>query len=91
LNAKELASEELKQIRKEYSATATLAKRADIYQIARAEIAKANDIDLNKGGEFRCGKCKSTNTIFTEKQTRSSDEPMTVFICCLNCGKRWKR
>ena len=23
-------------------------------------------------------------------QTRSSDEPMTVFVCCLTCGKRWR-
>lgn len=90
LNTKELASEELQSLRKEMVATATLAKRTDIYQLARAEIARANNIDPNKGGEFRCGRCKSTNTVHNEKQTRSSDEPMTVFVCCLNCGKRWK-
>jgi transcription elongation factor S-II len=90
MTTKELASDELKTRRKEMIESATLAKRADIYQIARAEIAKANDIDPSKGGEFRCGRCKSTNTVHNEKQTRSSDEPMTVFVCCLNCGKRWR-
>merc|ERR1711966_549717 len=24
-----------------------------------------------------------------QKQTRSSGEPMTVFVFCMNCGKRW--
>jgi transcription elongation factor S-II len=23
-------------------------------------------------------------------QTRSADEPMTIFITCVNCNKRWK-
>lgn len=34
----------------------------------------------------RCGKKKCTTY---ELQTRSADEPMTIFIHCLNCGKRW--
>lgn len=39
-------------------------------------------------GLFECPKCHSQKTTHTEKQTRSADEPMTVFIQCLACGAR---
>ena len=32
----------------------------------------------------------SNNCTFYQLQTRSSDEPMTTFIRCLNCSKVWK-
>lgn len=37
-----------------------------------------------------CGRCKSKECYFYELQTRSADEPMTVFITCLDCGHRWR-
>ena len=40
--------------------------------------------------QFKCSKCKSRETCYYELQTRSADEPMTIFITCLNCGNRWK-
>ena len=40
--------------------------------------------------QFKCGKCKGRETCYYELQTRSADEPMTIFITCLNCGNRWK-
>lgn len=46
--------------------------------------------DLLKASLFTCGRCKSTKTTSTQKQTRSADEPMTVFVLCMNCGNRWK-
>ena len=46
--------------------------------------------ELLKASLFTCGRCKSTKTTSTQKQTRSADEPMTVFVLCLNCNKRWK-
>ena len=39
---------------------------------------------------FTCGKCKSTACTYYQLQTRSADEPMTTFVTCTNCGKRWK-
>jgi transcription elongation factor S-II len=39
---------------------------------------------------FFCGKCKKRETTYYEQQTRSSDEPMTKFIKCVNCGHEWK-
>jgi len=39
---------------------------------------------------FRCGKCRKNNCTYFQMQTRSADEPMTTFVTCLECGKRWK-
>jgi transcription elongation factor S-II len=40
--------------------------------------------------QFKCRRCSSRETCYYEMQTRSADEPMTIFITCLNCGNRWK-
>jgi len=40
---------------------------------------------------FTCGKCKSKKCNYYTLQTRSADEPETIFITCLDCGKNWKR
>ena len=40
--------------------------------------------------QFKCGRCKKRQCSYFEMQTRSADEPMTVFVTCINCGKRWK-
>lgn len=39
---------------------------------------------------FTCKKCKSKRCTYYELQTRSADEPSTIFVTCLDCGKRWK-
>ena len=39
---------------------------------------------------FTCRKCKSKRCTYYELQTRSADEPATIFITCLDCGKNWK-
>jgi transcription elongation factor S-II len=39
---------------------------------------------------FRCGKCRQNNCTYFQMQTRSADEPMTTFVTCLNCDKRWR-
>jgi DNA-directed RNA polymerase subunit M/transcription elongation factor TFIIS len=56
--------------------------------------AKQEQIQLN--GDFSratdkwmCNGCKMRKCTYYELQTRSADEPMTIFIQCLNCGKRW--
>lgn len=40
--------------------------------------------------DYRCGKCKYQKCSYFECQTRSGDEPMTIFLTCLNCGNKWK-
>ncbi len=37
-----------------------------------------------------CGKCGMSKTSSYEMQTRSADEPMTIFASCLCCGNRWR-
>ena len=39
---------------------------------------------------FTCRKCKSKKCTFMSVQTRSSDEPSTIFVTCLDCGNRFK-
>ena len=40
--------------------------------------------------DFKCRKCKSKKCTYYQLQTRSSDEPMTTFVTCIDCGNRWK-
>jgi len=39
---------------------------------------------------FTCKKCRSKRCTYYELQTRSADEPATIFVTCLDCGKNWK-
>ena len=39
---------------------------------------------------FTCKKCRSKKCTYYELQTRSADEPATIFVTCLECGKNWK-
>lgn len=39
---------------------------------------------------FKCPSCKKRDCSFYEKQTRSADEPMTIFCTCNKCGRKWK-
>jgi len=40
-------------------------------------------------GMYKCKKCKSDAVTYYQLQLRSSDEPMTTKITCVNCGNRW--
>ncbi|XP_078006046.1 transcription elongation factor A protein 2 isoform X2 [Phascolarctos cinereus] len=76
-NEKEMASNELKEIRK------AMTKEA----IREHQMAKTGGTQTDL---FTCGKCKKKNCTYTQVQTRSSDEPMTTFVVCNECGNRWK-
>ena len=39
---------------------------------------------------FTCRKCRSKKCTYYQMQTRSADEPMTIFVTCIDCGCRWK-
>ena len=48
----------------------------------------ANEKDYK--GIFKCNKCRGYKTTYYELQTRSADEPMTVFVTCHVCKLTWK-
>ena len=83
LTPAELATEEQKEKRKMATQSDIEARRTDYYQINRDKFLESNGLNPGGEGEFTCRKCKSTKTTHYSLQTRSADEPMTVFVTCL--------
>jgi len=57
------------------------------------QIREKRQLEGNKAmatDRFLCKRCHKRECTYYELQTRSADEPMTIFITCLNCGKHWK-
>ncbi|KAI1990103.1 transcription elongation factor TFIIS [Ophidiomyces ophidiicola] len=54
----------------------------------KAMVAKA---ERSISASLQCGKCGQRKVTYTEAQTRSADEPMTLFCTCLACGKSWRQ
>lgn len=79
MSADELASSKMASKRKESRDWQTQANRCDIGK-ATAEMTD----------DFKCGKCYQRRCSYYQQQTRGADEPMTVFVTCLECGNRWK-
>jgi transcription elongation factor S-II len=88
----QLAAPETRRKREETAQKLIDSRRLDWDQANEDKINKQCGIqgELLQASLFTCGRCKSVKTTSTQKQTRSADEPMTVFVLCLNCGKRWK-
>lgn len=42
-------------------------------------------------GFLTCKVCRSTRVDVDQMQTRSADEPMTLFALCQDCGNRWTK
>ena len=58
-------------------------------KIKRDRLKFTNNVEASTD-MYTCGRCKSKKCTYYEMQTRSADEPTTVFVTCLNCGKNWK-
>ena len=57
------------------------------------QIREKRQLEGNKAmatDRFLCKRCHKRECTYYELQTRAADEPMTIFITCLNCGKHWK-
>ena len=39
---------------------------------------------------IQCKFCQKHSVSYTQKQTRSADEPMTLFYACSACDRRWR-
>jgi len=62
--------------------------------IERQKMIEKLQLEGNKSlatEQFLCTKCFKRECTYYEMQTRSADEPMTIFITCLNCGKNWRQ
>ncbi|CAG9840576.1 unnamed protein product [Diabrotica balteata] len=77
MTAEEMANDEVKKLREKFTKEA----------INDAQLATAQG---TKTDMLKCGKCKKRNCTYNQLQTRSSDEPMTTFVLCNECGNRWK-
>lgn len=62
----------------------------DRYVFIHNDSDQMKRIKAENKGVFKCGRCKSEQTSYTQVQTRSADEPMTTFVTCEKCGNRWK-
>lgn len=60
------------------------------FQAERTDTIAADQKKRGHTSEYTCRKCGSNNVNMTTMQTRSSDEPMTEFYKCLNCGHGWR-
>ena len=48
------------------------------------------DSEVTTTDQFQCSKCHKRKCCYTSFQIRSSDEPMTNFITCIECGYNWR-
>lgn len=48
------------------------------------------DSEERYDGLLQCQECRCWNTRYIEFQTRSADEPLTVFATCLDCNINWR-
>ena len=88
----ELASESLQKQREAAVTELVQSKQDGLYfdRVNKAQLFEANTGRAMSKSLFFCTKCKSNKTSNEQVQTRSGDEPMTVFVTCLDCGNHWK-
>jgi len=77
MTSEEMASKDMQALRNKFTK-----ESIDDHQLA---VAQGTKTDM-----LRCGKCGKRNCTYNQLQTRSSDEPMTTFVLCNECGNRWK-
>jgi transcription elongation factor S-II len=57
--------------------------------IKRKELIELKKNNTGITDAYTCKKCKNKKCTVEERQTRSGDEPATIFITCMECGYRF--
>ena len=66
-------------------------ERYDSFLKDREELFnKMKHVEEIEDGLLQCGRCKSRKVKYHEMQTRSADEPATLFCHCTKCNNRWR-
>ena len=56
----------------------------------RDEVMETSSLSVTEFFECPNRKCREYKATYYQMQTRSADEPMTTFLTCLKCNKKWK-
>lgn len=59
--------------------------------LRRNQLIEKEKNNVKTTDAYMCFKCNKREVTITEAQTRSADEPMTLFITCQNCGAVFKK
>jgi DNA-directed RNA polymerase subunit M/transcription elongation factor TFIIS len=54
-------------------------------ELEKRRIAEQTNTDKKVTDIYKCRKCGDRKSTTTQMQTRSADEPMTIFVTCLTC------
>jgi DNA-directed RNA polymerase subunit M/transcription elongation factor TFIIS len=54
------------------------------------EMKENETIKVKTTSLYMCHKCKQRKTVVFVAQTRSGDEPNTIFVECVICGNKWR-
>mmetsp|Transcript_5770 Transcript_5770/g.10449 ORF Transcript_5770/g.10449 Transcript_5770/m.10449 type:complete len:127 (+) Transcript_5770:477-857(+) len=88
--SKEIPADQLVRMKPEEFASEDVKKQREKNLLEKGDAARSDwDKYANVSDAFKCGKCKKRQCSYTQIQIRSSDEPMTTKVICLNCGNRW--
>jgi transcription elongation factor S-II len=93
MTAQEMASDKAKAKIQEALNDAKEAARSDWAIANHEKLQEQAGVSKDSVSMYRCPACKSEKVSSFAMQTRSADEPMTVFCTCLNpkCGKKFRR
>lgn len=67
----------------------TRSEREEIERIEQEKIRRMEESEasmLQVSTMFTCPKCEKKRCTYEQRQTRGADEPMTVFVHCVECG-----
>ena len=86
----DIEPEQLLSLSPEELASNDMRSKNDAVRDAMARESIRGQQAMASTDQFQCSKCKQRKCTYYQMQTRSADEPMTTFVTCTVCDKRWK-